>query len=107
MPARLSPLEVMALEAFVAGVRARFGARVRSLVLFGSRARGEGRDDSDLDVFVLLDTMSRQERNEVLDLAADVGLEHRLVISPLVADERQWRTDLPLAKNIATDGVPL
>jgi predicted nucleotidyltransferase len=107
VPPRLSPLEVIVLEAFASGVRARFGARVQSIVLFGSRARGEGRDDSDLDIFVLLDAMSRQDRNDILNLGADIGLEHRLIISPLVAAVQTWRSDLPLAKNIATDGVPL
>jgi predicted nucleotidyltransferase len=35
------------LEEFGAAVRARFGPRLRELALFGSRARGEGSEESD------------------------------------------------------------
>ncbi len=39
MRARLSPLEKLALEALVANVRDRLGARIERLELLGSRAR--------------------------------------------------------------------
>jgi predicted nucleotidyltransferase len=54
-------------------VRARFGTRLRQVVLFGSRARGSGRADSYLDVLVLVDGLTRAERREVLDEGARVG----------------------------------
>jgi hypothetical protein len=38
--------ERAALEQFCTAVRARFGDRLRELALFGSRARGEGGEDS-------------------------------------------------------------
>jgi predicted nucleotidyltransferase len=105
--ARLSPLETQALDAFARGLRARFGGRLRELVLFGSRARGEGRDDSDLDLLVVIQGMSRGDRRAAQDLAADVGLEHHLVLSPFVADLDAFLPDLPLARAIRRDGVPL
>ena len=107
MSVRLSPLERRALDAFAQGVRMRFGDRLDALTLFGSRARGEGRDDSDLDILVLAKDLSRKERRDILDLGADVGLEHHLVLSPLVFDAKAWRADLPLGRAIAHDGVAL
>ena len=107
MPPRLSPLETTLLAAFAHEVRARFGPRVRALTLFGSRARGAGHDESDLDVFVLIDGMSREDRRDVIDLAADLGLDSNLILSPLVADAGAWREDFPIAAEIAADGVPL
>ncbi len=105
--ARLSPLERSALDRFAAEARARLGTRLVCLTLFGSRARGEGRDDSDLDVLVLVRGMTRADRRQLVDDAADVGLTHDLVLSPLVADADAWRDDLPIARSIAQDGVPL
>lgn len=82
----LSPAEVATLAALKAALEARFGARLRELVLFGSRARGGGRDDSDLDVLVGVDGLTRDERGAILDLAADLSVEHDRVLSPLVLD---------------------
>jgi hypothetical protein len=104
---RLSRLESSALATFATVVRARFGERVRSLRLFGSRARGEGHEDSDLDVHVLLDGMTREERRALQDAAYDVSEEFHVIVSPLVASADAWRLDAPIARAIATDGVPL
>jgi hypothetical protein len=37
----------------------------------------------------------------------DVGYRHHLVLSPLPADAATWQADLPLAREIGRDGVPL
>jgi len=105
--ARLSSQEQMALHDFVQGVRERFGQRLTEVTLFGSRARGEGRSDSDLDVFVRVENLNRDDRRKVQDLAFDVGLARGLIISPLLADASTWRIDLPLGQEIAREGVPL
>jgi len=89
-------------------VRAAFGDRVTALTLFGSRARGEGRDDSDLDLLVLVDRLQRFDRRLVQDIVCDVGLAHRLVLSPVVVDAMTWwSTTSPLARVIAKDGWSL
>lgn len=107
MRPHLSLHEQAILAAFAASLRDRFGPRLVGCRLFGSRARGEGRDDSDLDVFVSIAGLTRIEREEVIDLAADLGVESGLVLSPLVVDPMTWRDDLPLARAIALEGVAL
>lgn len=103
----LSALEQQALTAFASGVRAAFAGRAVSLVLFGSRARGTARDDSDLDIFVLLSGATRKDKHALYDLAFDVGFEHRLTLSPLVSSTDTWLPDLPIARAIERDGIPL
>ena len=95
------------LEAFASAVRARFGDRVAAVELYGSRARGEGHEDSDLDVLVLLRDLKRDDRSAVIDIAFDLELREGLVLSPLVKDPAVFRWDRPLGVNIAKDGVPL
>lgn len=107
MKPRLSAAETTLLDIFGARVRARFGRRLVGLVLFGSRARGEGEVESDLDVLVLIEGMTRDDRRAVVDLGADLSLDHAFVVSPLVADAGTWRGDLPLAAAISREGVPL
>jgi predicted nucleotidyltransferase len=107
MAPRLSRQERGLLEAFAGALRQRFGARLRDVVLFGSRARGAGRDDSDLDVLVVVDALGREERHAVLDEAADASVSWGLMLSPLVVDSARWRADLPIARAIAQEGLRL
>src|SRR5687767_7965202 len=69
LPAWLSALETQVVQRFVSEVRAHFGTRVEGLVLFGSRARQEGHEESDVDVFVLVDAVTRAERQWTIDVA--------------------------------------
>jgi uncharacterized protein len=99
----LSAAEVAVLGALKSSLTSLFGDRLRGLLLFGSRARGAGRDDSDLDVVVDVQGVTRDERGAILDLAADLSVEHGLVLSPLVVQE--GRTRLP--EGMLRGAVPL
>jgi predicted nucleotidyltransferase len=105
--ARLSPQERLTLSELAEQVRQLFGDRLVQLSLFGSRARGEGRDDSDLDVLVKVSELTREDRRAIQDLAFDLGLRRGLVISPLLADADAWEAASPLGRTIAREGVPL
>ncbi len=103
---RLSLLEETALAAFGLRVREALGDRLVRIVLFGSRARGEGRDDSDLDLLVEVEGATRVDRGKVIDLACDIGVEHHLVLSPMVVTTGSLRAT-PLGAQIEADGVTL
>jgi predicted nucleotidyltransferase len=103
----LSPLERAALTTFRTRLAARFGARLDRAVLFGSRARGEGHEESDLDVLVVVHDLSRAERADVIDDAGAIELETGLVLSPIVRAAVEWRDASALGREIARDGVPL
>jgi predicted nucleotidyltransferase len=111
--ARLSPTIHAALRTFRASLDARFGARLREVVLFGSRARGEAHEESDVDVLVVVDDLDEHERIEVFDLAYDAGSagDDYLSIAPLPYSTSQ-ATELRarerrLMREIAQHGVPL
>lgn len=78
----LTPVEHRALAELVRFVRARFGSRVRELALFGSKARGDAHDESDLDVLVAVDDLSNAEGNEIASYCGHPILtEHDVWIS--------------------------
>ena len=86
-----------------------YGPRLERAVLYGSRARGEARSDSDYDVAVFLrDMVDRaSEMNRLADLATDVlynvgGCIHALPYRAGAYDERT-----PLMREIRDDGVDL
>lgn len=81
-------------------------------ILFGSYARGDAEPDSDLDVLLLVD-MPRDAISErswqVGSLAAELLLEHGIVVSPIVENRRYFRENaevLPFFRNIQREGVP-
>jgi predicted nucleotidyltransferase len=109
--AHLTQNEQAALVAFVARLREQYGDRVAHVVLFGSRARGEGDAESDLDVLVVLDDGDWRFRDAVALVAFEPMVEYGVVLSPLVvdlADYAWWQAHhAPIYRNISIDGVDL
>jgi predicted nucleotidyltransferase len=101
---RLTPAEQSAVGEFVAKARALLGDDLHEVRLFGSRARGEGTSESDVDLALIVTPKGRARRYEVYDLAYDIGLEHSVLLAPTVitrealdelrARERQFARDL-------------
>jgi hypothetical protein len=58
---RVPSLVQQSLDAFVAGLRDRFGPRLKTVRLFGPYARGTATEDSDVDCLVLLDHVSPED----------------------------------------------
>ena len=80
------------------------------VVLFGSRARGEARADSDYDFLVLLNLpIDFQLKNKVLDSIYEVELATNTVIGPLIRNQTEWSkmTAFPIFQEISTDGVAI
>lgn len=81
-----------------------------SLLLYGSRARGDNRPDSDWDLLILLDKphLSSQDYDygyPFRELGWDIGEE----ISPHIYTKKQWDewTFLPYRKNVERDKIVL
>lgn len=83
---------------------------VRKVILFGSRARGQARKDSDYDVAVVVRDLS--DRRRVRRILSDLAYDHILGgffirPIPLPSDylEPQGRRRTELAEDIIRDGV--
>lgn len=90
-------------------VAERFGGRLLDVVLFGSYARGEAHEESDVDVLVLLDRVEWSDRKAILDVAGDLWFETDLFVSPHVIDQatyKRWREEeRPLVMDVERDGI--
>jgi predicted nucleotidyltransferase len=102
-----------AARLFLASVARNYA--VRAAVLFGSRARGGFRPDSDADIAVLLEGPHRlflATKLELADIAYDVLLETGVHIQPLPLWEEEWEhpetfSNPRLIENIRREGIPL
>jgi len=104
----LTAREVAALRAAAACLRRRFP--VEEVVLFGSRARGGGDAESDLDLLVVTTRrLAWPERAAVVDALFDIELEHDVVLSPLIVARDEWDKGpfrvLSIHAEIGRDGV--
>ncbi len=72
----------------------RFGDKVM-LYLFGSVARGDFGPESDIDVLVIIDgEVNIHLKEEVIDLAFEVGLECNVIFGVIVYSDNEWDSDL-------------
>ena len=114
MPATSLPPDIaQAAKLFLGRVRARYP--VHSALLFGSRARGSGRNDSDADVAVVLQGRKGDfvpTKLAMADLAYEVLLETGVHVQPLPIWQEEWEhpekhRNPRLLRNIGRDGIPL
>jgi predicted nucleotidyltransferase len=81
-----------ALALFGNAARASCGDRLAKIVLFGSRARGDGRSGSDLDIAVVLRDLADKiaDRNRLADLAYEAIVETSLDIQAVPVSLDEW-----------------
>lgn len=110
----LTATERAALTAFVNRLRQCYGDDVLHVTLFGSKARGDSGDESDLDLLVVMrmeDGDYRKYWNEIVDIAWDIELAYDVVTSLVIKDEVGYAKmrdhQLLLARNIERDGIEL
>lgn len=110
----LPPAVARSLVRFRAALDARFGSRLKEVVLFGSYARGDADEESDVDVLVVVTGLTETERREVMDLAYDADAAERELwvgLSPLPYSEAQAQElrsrERLLLRNVDREGVRL
>lgn len=85
-----------------------YGGRLKKVILYGSLARGEFNDESDIDVLVILDEVRNYGRclrtniETLYPLAEDLGCR----ISAKPVSEKDYTTgDCPLYRNARREGI--
>ena len=101
-----------ALAAVAEAVHVHYGDRLEGLYLFGSRARGDHRPDSDADVVVVLadgDWAEWVERRRLNRLAYDAGFDCGLDIQPWPVSFAEWTSEraTPLVRSARQEATPL
>lgn len=107
----LDTRERQALLEYVDLLVEQFDGLINSVLLFGSKARGDSTPDSDIDVLVVVESDNWRIHKQIRYLAADVCLKYDLPISPRIwsISHRQEMKELHtlLYQKIFRDGVEL
>lgn len=97
------------LDEFKTEVRRLYGERVTDIILYGSYARGEARDESDIDVMVVLRgaVAPGREIDRMIDVITDLNLKYGVLLAVVpVSEEKFLRVNSPLLLNVRREGIP-
>ena len=103
--------EQQAIKSLVSSLLTEHGDRIKFMLLFGSKARGDDTADSDIDVLVITDSDEWPLKHRSLNRGARLSLDHEVLFNLYVIDEERWawmrQIRHPLYRNIERNGVDL
>ncbi|MBI4430798.1 MAG: nucleotidyltransferase domain-containing protein [Candidatus Omnitrophica bacterium] len=91
-----------------AGLKTIYGSRLKGLYLYGSYARGEQEEDSDVDILIVLDKIEHYYGEIVRtgQLSSDLSLKYSVCISSFFVTESDWKVrDTSFLSNVREDAV--
>ena len=87
-----------------------YADRLNSLVLFGSQARDEANQDSDIDILVVLkdEVDSWTEIKRTGGFIAQLSLENNILINNIFVSAQQFtEQNTALMRNVKREGIPI
>ncbi len=109
MMASTNPL----LGQYVEEVKKIYGERLKSVILYGSYARGDFTPNSDIDIMILVDLadIELEKYSKQLSWSTyDFNEEHDTDIKPIAKSDahfKKWIGVYPFYTNVQTEGVKL
>ena len=107
----LHPHEQGAVHDCVLRLHAALRSDIVGVWLFGSKARGEARPDSDIDLCVVLKDLQPPKRWRIREIAAQCSLEYDVLLNVHLLDQARWDEEVHHRgawwRELQRDGVPL
>ncbi len=98
-------------EDLVQGLTAIFQNNISMIVLYGSVARNEATNVSDIDIAIIIkEEMDNQTKKRFISWAADMDIRYEKVFSIVDIREdnmKKWERVLPFYQNIRKEGIVL
>ncbi len=87
------------------------GDRLERIVIFGSRARGDYEDESDIDIAIIVHGLTRELKNQILDMVVEIELKYLQPISVIIFSKEEFDRlkgqERRIALDIEKEGIPL
>jgi predicted nucleotidyltransferase len=109
----VSPKIFDLMEQYVFEMKKIYGSHIQKIILYGSYARGDYQDDSDIDIMILLDISDLEIKDyfeQLVSVTFDFNMEHDTDIKPIAksnAHFQKWIINYPFYANINKEGVVL
>lgn len=101
----------MVLNEFKVKVKEILGDRVKKIILYGSYARGDYNNNSDVDIMILTDLNFEEiekYRDDISDIAFEIELKTGIMLSPIIKNAEEYSIRIkyiPFYKNVNKEGV--
>ena len=107
---RLRKKEALAIEEAARTLKTRFP--VEEIILFGSKARGDDKAFSDIDLLLITtETLHWKDEKAIVEILFDIGMTHDVIFSPLFVSKEEWKgglfAEFPIYAEILRDGAAL
>ena len=110
-PGHLNKTEREIVNSFVKELKEKLGDEIVDIRLFGSKARGDFNEESDIDIFVLVKKKTPTTREKVSSLAADLIFEHDIPLSVVLYDLYEYHKNKELGsfffESVEREGIAL
>jgi len=98
------------LREFKKKVKKFYGSKLKDVILYGSWARDDATDDSDIDIIVVLGytVIPGKEIDNLIDIITDINLKYNTLISVYPVSENDYKTlKSPLLLNVRREGLSI
>ena len=101
------------LTDYLAEIQKIYGLHLKSVILYGSYARGDYTPESDVDIMILVDMSDLELKvygQQLSYMTYDFNLDNNLDIKPIAKSEahfKKWISNYPFYSNIHKEGVVL
>lgn len=107
----LNKEENLAVGQFIQKVLAVLGDNLHMVRLFGSKARGDSHQESDIDMFMVIGHKGEQVREAITDAELDILLRHQLLITTIMESIEEFNHSANLKTNfflnVMEEGIDL
>ncbi len=88
-----------------------YGADLCNVILYGSCARGDFANDSDIDIMILLDVEQEEigeARKKILDVSDRIDMEYDVVLAPVIQCWQLYNRYMTVSRffqNVEKEGI--
>ncbi len=79
------------INSFIKQTKLAYGSDLHTVILYGSKARGDANVESGIDLLIVINRDNWQLRHALSDIASHVSLAHDVTISVQLVSRQRWQ----------------
>lgn len=83
----LSNEEKRVLSALKERLTCLFGEDIKKIILFGSKARGDYDENSDIDIAIIVSNLDKEKKERILEEIINLEIDYNIPLSTLILSE--------------------